>query len=253
MKKILFSAFAAAMSAAAFAGMNNVVISFSTPGIDRYSDGTVVRDGEKYALVWTPDNGTFDGINANGKAAGESSKVVASVPAALNGRCQRVQFQVDEDYVASNFKGGTWSVVMLDTRVFRFDGEGKVVLVDGKRDVVSVGDGNPVIGYGVVGVPQIAKGGEVGTAGGVAAASSVAASDAPAPKVDKIDFDENDNVRVWISSAKSAFKYDLMAGDTPAEVTKTADSGYGTATDTLILVTPKKSGGEFFKVNCKYE
>ena len=256
MKKVLVSAFAAVASAAAFAGMGNVVISFSTPGPDKYSDGTVVEDGEKYALVWTPDGAEFAGINANGTPAG-SSKIVTAVPVAAGGCCPRVEFQVEEDFVNSNFKGGTWSVVMLDTRVFAFDADGKVVIQDGKRKVESVGrSGNQVIGYGVVGAPVISKGGgDVGSAGGVAASSDAAAADTPAPKVERIYFDEFDNVCVEISSAKPAFKYTLMSGDNPASVTEKldADSGYGTKTETLTLVKPKKAGGEFFKVNCKYE
>ena len=255
MKKVLVSAFAAVTSAAAFAGMDNVVISFSTPGPDRYSDGTTVENGEKYALVWTPSGEEFAGINANGTPAG-SSKLVTAVPVAAGGCCPRVEFQVDEDFVESNFKGGTWSVVMLDTRVFAFDGDGKVVIQDGKRKVESVGRaGNQVIGYGVVGAPQISKGGEVGSAGGVAASSDAAASDTPAPKVERIYFDEFDNVCVEISSAKPAFKYALMSGDNPASIAEKpgADSGYGTRSEMLTLVTPKKAGGEFFKVNCKYE
>ncbi len=255
MKKVLVSAFAAVASAAAFAGMNNVVISFSTPGVDRYSDGTTVENGEKYALVWTPAGEDFAGINANGTPAG-NSKLVTAVPVAAGGCCPRVEFQVDEDFVESNFKGGTWSVVMLDTRVFAFDADGKVVIQDGKRKVESVGRaGSQVIGYGVVGAPQISKGGEVGSAGGVAASSDTAASDAPAPKVERIYFDEYDNVCVEVSSAKPAFKYALMSGDNPASIAEKpgADSGYGTRSETLTLVTPKKAGGEFFKVNCKYE
>ena len=60
MKKILVSAFAAVASAAAFAGMNNVVIAFSTPGPDKYSDGTTVVDGEKYEPVSTEDGAAFE-------------------------------------------------------------------------------------------------------------------------------------------------------------------------------------------------
>ena len=250
MKKSLVSAFAAVASAAAFAGMNNVVISFSTPGPDKYSDDTTVVDGEKYALVWTPDGETFAGINADGKAAG-GSKVVFAVAAAKAGKCPRIEFQVDEDYVASNYPGGTWSVVMLDTRSFVLDADGKPVISDGKRVVNSVGGANEVNGYGVVGEAKSAKGGEVGSAGGVAATSAEAASDAPAPQVKSISFD-NEFVYVTITSTKPAFKYSLAAGDEPGKIAEKAGDpeSYGSAKD-VILVKPKKAGGEFFKVNCK--
>ena len=251
MKKILVSAFAAVASATAFAGMNNVVISFSTPGPDKYSDGTVVVDGEKYALVWTPNGETFEGINADGKAAGDNSKVVFAVPAASGGRCPRIEFQVDEDYVASNYPNGTWSVVMLDTRVFQLDEAGKPVIADGKRVVNSVGGANEVNGYGVIGEAKAAKGAEVTSAGGVAASSTEAASDTPAPEVKSISVD-NEFVYVTITSTKPAFMYTLAAGDEPGSIAeKSGDpSSYGSAQD-VILVKPKKVGGEFFKVNCK--
>ena len=46
-----------------------------------------------------------------------------------------------------------------------------------------------------------------------------------------------------------------MSGDDPGSVSEKSgnDAGYGTKTEKLTLVKPKKSGGEFFKVNCKYE
>ena len=95
MKKILISAFAAVASAAVFAGMNNVVISFSTPGPDRYSDGTDVEDGECYALVWTPAGAEFAGIGANGKASGDS-KVVLAAPVAKDKKCPSIMFEIDD-------------------------------------------------------------------------------------------------------------------------------------------------------------
>lgn len=251
MKKILFSAFAAAASVAAFAGMNNVFISFSTQGPDTYSDGTEVGAGEKYAVVWTPEGKEFAGINADGEAAGDS-KVVLKVATKVNGRCERVEFQVDEDVVNSMYSNGTWRVVMFDTRVFEFDGDsGNILIVNGKRVVKSVGGSNPVVGYGEVGSPTITKG-DFGMVGGLSAVSSTAAADAPAPKVEKIYF-EGDNVYVEVSLAKPAFKYDLMSGNSPDVVAEKSDSKYGTATETVTFVKPKRDGGEFFQVNCKYE
>lgn len=39
-----------------FAGITDYVATFSTPGPDRYADGTVVADGECYALEALPDS-----------------------------------------------------------------------------------------------------------------------------------------------------------------------------------------------------
>ena len=254
MKKTLIAVCAAVASAAVFAGMDNIVITFSTPGPDAYADGTPVVDGECYALVWTPDGEEFAGVNADGTAAG-GSKVVLKAPVAKDGKCPRVQFQVDEDYVAANCPNGTWGVVLLDTRVFRLDAEtGKPVVTDGRRVVESVGAKNEVNGYGLIGSARAVKGGaaEAAAMGGVAAASKAVASDAPAPVVKNISV-EGDYVYITITSTKPAYKYTLESGDTPAAVAEAAGApaDYGSESADVILVTPKKAGGEFFKVNCK--
>lgn len=254
MKKILISAFAAVASAAVFAGMNNVVISFSTPGPDRYSDGTDVEDGECYALVWTPTGSEFAGIDANGKASG-GSRVVLAAPVAKDKKCPSIMFEVDEDYVAANYPGGTWSVVLLDTRVFKLDADGKPVVTDGKREILSKGDASKVNGYGVVGSAKAAdavKGAAAEAMGGVAASSGDVASDTPAPVVKDISFDDN-YVYITITSTKPAYKYTLESGDTPGSISEKEDApaDYGSETTDVILVKPKKAGGEFFKVNCK--
>ena len=56
------------LSCVASAGMDDKVLRFSTPGIDRYADGSAVVDGECYALVWSPKGQTFAGFNADGTA-----------------------------------------------------------------------------------------------------------------------------------------------------------------------------------------
>ena len=254
MKKILVSACAALAAAAALAGMNNVVISFSTPGTDTYSDGMAVRDGERYALVWTPSGSEFAGINSDGKAAGDS-KVVISAPIASGGRCPPVLFEVDGDYVSANYPNGTWSVVLLDTRVFKIDAETGRPVVDeatNLRVVSSCGAAGVANGYGVVGSAKAVSGGDVASAGGVAAAAGAVSSDTPAPVVKGIGFD-GDYVYVTISGTSPAHTYSLMGGATPDKIAEGAadPADFGSATQDIILVKPKKAGGEFFKVNCK--
>ena len=254
MKKSVIAGFVCLMSAAVFAGMDNVVITFSTPGPDKYSDGTYVEDGECYALVWTPSGSEFAGIEANGKASGDS-KVVLAAPVAKNKKCPSIMFEVDEGYVKDNYPDGSWSVVLLDTRVFRLDADGKPVITDGKREVLSKGDAKNVNGYGVVGSAKTAgavKGAAAESMGGVAASSGEVASDTPAPVVKGISFDDN-YVYITITSTKPAYKYTLESGDTPGSVTEKAGApaDYGSEKSDVILVKPKKAGGEFFKVNCK--
>ena len=253
MNKILVTAFAAAMSAAAFAGMNNVTILFSTPGPDTYSDGTLVRDGERYALVWTPAGETFAGINTDATAAGVS-KVAVSAPVAKDGHCPNVLFQVDEDYAAKNYVNGSWSVVLLDTRKFELKADGTPRLDGlGNRVVVSCGTKGFSNGYGVIG-NAMANAAGFQSAGGVAAASGTPSADIPDPVVKGISFD-GDNVLVTVESTSPALKYALVSGETPdkvdTEVSGEAASSYGSASSEIVLIKAKKSGGEFFKVNAK--
>lgn len=257
MKKTLIAACAMVASAAVFAGMDNVVISFSTPGPDRYSDGTFVEDGECYALVWTPSGSEFSGISTNGVAEG-NSKVVLAAPLAKDRKCPRVVFEIDEDYVSANYPAGTWSVVLLDTRVFVINPEDGKPVIDantGNRVVASKGNEKNVNGYGVVGSAKAAsavKGASAEAMGGVQASSGTVAAGVPAPVVKDISF-HGDNVYITITSTRPAYKYTLKSGDAPDAIT--ADAGanpeFGSESEDIILVTPKKAGGEFFKVNCK--
>ena len=51
--KFCFTLATAVFAAGAFADAANVLISFSTTA-DTYADGTPVKDGEWYALCWSP-------------------------------------------------------------------------------------------------------------------------------------------------------------------------------------------------------
>ena len=86
------------------------------------------------------------------------------------------------------------------------------------------------------------------------AASGEVASDTPAPVVKSIDI-EGGFVVVKVTSTKPSFKYTLVSGDAPGAVDTPVEtvggSDYGTEKQDIILITPKKEGGEFFKVNCK--
>ena len=255
MKKILVSAFAAAATAAAFAGMNDILISFSTPGPDTYSDGTPVLDGERYALVWTPNGEDFEGINDDGTPKG-GSKIVASAPIAKDGRCPDYFFEIDEGYAKANYPEGTWRVCLLDTRVFKIQEDGQPELDEaGNRKVVSKGSKNVVNGYGVVGQAAVVSSTDLSTGlGGVKGASETPSANTPAPEVKGITFDD-DYVYVKISTTRPTLKYTLVSGSTPsavsAPVSNPEGTGFGNEKKEITLITPKKPGGEFFKVNAK--
>ena len=98
-----------------FAGIKDKVLRFSTPGIDRYADGSVVVDGECYALVWSPAGQTFAGFNADGTPASSSDRVVLAAPLAKGGKCRDALFQIPAaEY--DELEGGEWSVCLVDTR-----------------------------------------------------------------------------------------------------------------------------------------
>ena len=98
-----------------FAGITDYVATFSTPGLDRYADGTIVADGECYALVWSPKGSVFAGFNADGTPISSGDRVVLAAPLAKNGRCRDAIFQIPADEYAE-LEGGEWAVCLVDTR-----------------------------------------------------------------------------------------------------------------------------------------
>ena len=103
------------MSGVVFAGMEDTVLRFSSPGPDRYADGSVVMDGECYALVWSPKGTAFAGFNADGTTVSATDRVVLAAPLARNGKCRDALFQVPAEEYAE-LEGGEWAVCLVDTR-----------------------------------------------------------------------------------------------------------------------------------------
>ena len=115
LKKIA-SFFSLLMCSVAFASMEDMVLRFSTPGLDRYADGSVVMDGECYALVWSPKGHSFAGFNADGTAVSTTDRIVLAASLAKDGRCRDALFQVPAaEY--SELKNGEWAVCLVDTRM----------------------------------------------------------------------------------------------------------------------------------------
>ena len=119
MKKLMTMIGAVGLAFAATAAIDDALLTFSTVGPDKYSDGTTVLDGECYALVWTADGATFGGIAADGTAVAETDEIVLVAPVATGGHCPNVLFQIPAAQVD---KGGTFGVYLLDTRVKAEDG-----------------------------------------------------------------------------------------------------------------------------------
>ena len=101
--------------ACAYGSMQDKLARFSTPGPDRYADGSIVQDGECYALVWSPAGKTFSGFNADGTPVSSIDRVVLAAPLALGGKCRDSLFQVPAAEYAA-LAGGEWAVCLVDTR-----------------------------------------------------------------------------------------------------------------------------------------
>ena len=98
-----------------YGSMQDRLARFSTPGPDCYADGTIVVDGECYALVWSPVGTTFSGFNADGTPVSATDRVVLAGELAQGGRCPDAVFQIPaKEYEA--LAGGEWAVCLVDTR-----------------------------------------------------------------------------------------------------------------------------------------
>lgn len=256
MKKSVMAVFAGLVSAAVFAGMNNVLVTFSTVGPDLYADGSQVCEGEYYALVWTPDGSTFAGIDANGEPVGDSKIAIKAPVATKEGNCPYITFQIDEQYAADNFPGGTWGVYLLDTRKFVTDADGVVQKgADGKPIVESVGENSSVVnGYGAVATLTNPNKVSASASQAVNAATmSIAPADAGNLKITDIKF-VGDQVQLTVTGSLPCLQYEVQSGDKVSGLSASADAGakYGKAAgEKMYFYTPKKPGAQFFKVNRK--
>lgn len=246
MKKSLIMLGAAFMATVAVAGMNNLVIAFSSTGPDRYADGTVVKDGEIYALVWAPTGAEFAGFNSDGTVVGDECKLVVKAPSALDGRSQRVLFQIDEDYLNATYPGGTWGVYLLDTRVFAVDENGVI-----EKDA----EGNPVVksvkGKSVKGWVQVGESIEASAYASTGTTSGLTIDNMSVAnvRIERIAF-EGDQVLLYVSDA-DAGKYELLSGDQVDTMSSDGKDRSGNGSGEAVIVCPKKAGGQFFKVNRK--
>ena len=241
--KNILAAAAVLSSAAAFSAANDAMVSFSTKGPDKYADGATVLDGECYALVWTAPNSAGLTVAADGTASG--GEIVLAAPVAKGGRCPKVIFEVNADDMAKKYKGGSWSVLLLDTRRWGADGvarpagtvAGKVTLVNATGEVSG----------GSVNVATASSSSVSAVAAAVASATAVPEG-TPSPTITGIRV-EGANVFVTVRGTVPHLAYGLKSGETPSEVSEPAGAPRsGEESGEIILVAPAKKGGGFFKV-----
>ena len=242
MKKILATILAAA-AIPVMAGQDNLLATFSTKGPDCYADGTVVKDGESYALVWTAKGATFAGITVTGEAAGDQdlNRVLCIAPLAKDGHCREVVVEVNK-VVADRYAGaGTFSLHLLDTR-----------RADGTPGGVEAG----INGFGAaqefnLGVAGSADGVKeaIATNAVLASTATVLPASIPQPKIKSIEVKDG-IVRLTVARTSRFVRYGVSSGATPGELAADTDFAPADGDDLgdIVIEAPAKGSSGFFTV-----
>jgi hypothetical protein len=220
-------------------------LSFSTKGPDRYADGSVVMDGEAYALVWSQD-GNFDGFSADGECVDPEDRVVLIAPVAKDGRCPPVLFQIPE-VEAEEFKDGQYAVYLLDTRVASGESVRPCGTVNGKLALMN-GYGAASASLAISGANSDKKAEEAATASGGQVASSLSAvpADCAQPRIKSMRID-GDNVFITVENLKGFMRVS-SGSDVSASDAATAAVETNGGDEDVTLVTRKPGNSGFFKV-----
>ena len=227
MKKTI-AAICAFASAVAVAGMNDLLISFSTPGPDKYADGTDVQVGECYSLVGTKADGSQD--------------IVLNYQTKLAGKCSSVVYMVDEVTAAKYTK---WDIYLTDPRDFAKDGKPAGLDDKGQPKVKNV--------QAPVAASVASSGSQFASAtvkeGVAAGAYDLAAAEVPQPEVKGIKI-VGANVVVTVANTRPFVGYTLVSGKDTTNFSIPAATGTnGDLAGDIELIAPKKDGAQFFKVS----
>lgn len=226
------------------AALDDSCVSFSTQGPDRYADGSVVLDGECYALVWSAD-GEFNGFSADGSCVDGEDRVVLLAPVARDGRCPPVLFQISAE-TYKELSGGVLAVYLLDTRVSSAGGVAPRGTVGGKLELLN--------GYGAVSASVAAKGDRMdgvaseadSVAGQTASSLAGARQDCAQPRIKAMRI-EGDNVYLTVENLKGYMRVHAGSDVGASQSAGAAVESSGSAQD-VVLVAPKKGGSGFYKV-----
>ena len=243
MKRLMTMLGVAGLAVASFAAVDDTLISFSTPGPDKYADGTDVLPGECYALVWSQD-GNFEGIKADGTTVDPVDKVVLVSAIAKQGAngmcCPPLLFQVDST-LAKALEKGVYAVYLLDTRITAADGAVTVGGLDEKGALKAVNS------YGAVSGETTATGaGAIATAtttaiGGASVATLV---EVEAPVITAIK-PNGTKITISTSGLSPVVDYKVVTGAKPGEVATELDAKVDAKGE---FTFDKPANGAFFKV-----
>ena len=243
MKRLMTMLGVAGLAVASFAAVDDTLISFSTPGPDKYADGSDVLPGECYALVWSAD-GQFDGIKADGTTVDPADKVVLLAGVAKQGAngtyCPPLLYQVDAD-LAKTLANGVYAVYLLDTRVAAADG---AVAVGG----VENGKLKAVNSYGAVSGDTTAA----ASAGSITAAKTTAIGGASVATLVEVEAPvitaikpNGTKITISTSGLSPVAEYKVVTGAKPGEIATEIDAAADANGD---FTFEKPANGAFFKV-----
>ncbi len=113
--KQMFSIVTGLLLAVSLLGSDQLTLSMSTPGPDTYADGTPVLTGETYLLVYVKAGSAFHGLYTDGSLVDTVNNQIVTKACAVEGsKCGFKAIQ----YPADSFPGGgSWTIVVLDTRM----------------------------------------------------------------------------------------------------------------------------------------
>ena len=244
MKRLMTMLGVAGLAVASFAAVDDTLISFSTPGPDKYADGTDVLPGEVYALVWSAD-GQFDGIKADGTTVDPADKVVLLAGVAKQGAngmcCPPLLYQVDAE-LAATLANGVYAVYLLDTRVTAADGAVAVGGVDENGKLKAVNSYGSVSGdtTAAAGTASITK--AATTAVGGASVATLVEVEAPVITAIKPN---GTKITISASGLSPVVDYKVVTGAKPGEIAKELDASADAKGN---FTFEKPADGAFFKV-----
>jgi len=247
------------------AAANDTMITFSTRGPDTYADGTTVRDGECYALVWVRTGAAFAGFAADGKAVdAANSAVVVHAPVAKGGRCPTVVFEVDAA-LAEQYAGGTFGVYLLDTRladgrVGGVNASGVPVAVNGWGEVKVKGEGEGE-GEGeqrTVSASRTLQTLQTSQPSVCVTTKSEIPADAPKPQITAMRI-VGDKVFLTVKNTIPCLQYaakEVNVGGEggsavnlqPSTTTSVSAQGAATVDEEITVIAPKKGDSGFYSV-----
>lgn len=246
MNKILFAiAVCTSVFASSFGAANDTVLSFSTPGPDRYADGSKVLNGESYALVWTADGATFGGLSSECRTLLATDKLVLVAPLAKYWKCPVTIIEISAAD-AAQYEGGSFALYLLDTRV-----RGS----DGKISLAAYKDGRPQVvnSLGAADAEDAVASAD-GVAGSIRTLSSVKLGavgvyteiERPTIAAMKID---GAKIKLEVKGTSPAADYYVVPGGTPASFSSALNATLEKKEDSAVFTFEKpEEPAEFYKV-----